>query len=159
MADGKDPEVWVLRLVWASLHRLTMNPWGPGNYLLNLFLICKEDKILSKEDVSIFPDPDEQQPDSSRYWVEIMHRQELLHNQELASWRAAVETAAKLLKQTEHSFLRLAQVMHIWNKEHFFTFHVVSQGFNQENNRRLLKLLLNKMDEDTFGKLDREDDL
>ena len=84
--------------------------------LLNLFLIFKiwglEDKISRREDVSIFPDPDEQ-PDSSRYWVEILHRQELLHNQDLASWRAAVETAAKLLKQTEHSFLRLAQVMHI----------------------------------------------
>jgi hypothetical protein len=83
--------------------------------LLNLFLIFKiwglEDKISRREDVSIFPDPDEQQPDSSRYWVEILHNQELLHNQDLASWRAAVETAAKLLKQTEHSFLSLAQVI------------------------------------------------
>jgi len=114
--------------------------------LLNLFLIYKiwglESKIsLRSENFSSFQVfEQQQQASSSRDWLDVLHKQEILHNQELAGWRAAVEAASKLLQQTENGMLRL------------------TQGFNRETNRRLLKQLL-KLEEDTYGKAMFKDDL
>ena len=60
--------------------------------------------------VSSFQDMVTEEPGTSSDWLDVLHRQEVLHNQDLAGWRAAVETAAKLLQQTEGSMLKLSQV-------------------------------------------------
>jgi len=111
--------------------------------LLNLFLIYKiwglESKMAMKsETFSSFHDKGPREPSSSSDWLDVLHKQEVLHNQDLAGWRAAVESATKLLQQTENSMIRLAQ------------------GFNQESNRRLLQNLL-KYEESTYGKMFKED--
>ena len=111
--------------------------------LLNLFLIYKiwglERKISMKsENLPSFKGFE--QPSTSSDWVDILHKQEILHNQDLAGWRAAVEAASKLLQQTENSMLRM------------------TQGFNRDLNRKLLKQLL-KMEEDTHGKVMFKDEI
>merc|ERR1719312_270770 len=111
--------------------------------LLNLFLIYKiwglESKMAMKsETFSSFHDKGLKEPSSSSDWLDVLHKQEVLHNQDLAGWRAAVESATKLLQQTENSMIRLAQ------------------GFNQESNRRLLQNLL-KYEESTYGKMFKEE--
>lgn len=106
--------------------------------LLNLFLIYKiwglESKMSMKsEKLSGFQSFGSNDPSTSSDWLDILHKQEIVHSHDLNGWREAVETAAKLLQQTENSMLRLAQ------------------GFNRESNRRLLKNLL-KYEEDMYGK-------
>eukprot|EP00092_Neocalanus_flemingeri_P103485 GFUD01132440.1.p1 GENE.GFUD01132440.1~~GFUD01132440.1.p1 ORF type:complete len:529 (-),score=119.34 GFUD01132440.1:262-1848(-) len=113
--------------------------------LLNLFLIYKiwglEAKISMRSDnLSSFQVFEQQPPSTSSDWLDILHKQEILHNQDLAGWRAAVEAASRLLQQTENSMLRL------------------TQGFNRESNRRLLKHLL-KLEEDTYGKAMFKDEM
>ena len=85
--------------------------------LLNLFLIYKiwglESKIMRQSgSESSFQDMVAEEPGTgtSSDWLDVLHRQEVLHNQDLAGWRAVVETAAKLLQQTEGSMLKLSQV-------------------------------------------------
>jgi len=111
--------------------------------LLNLFLVFKiwalESKIaMTSESFVNFGSPGTREPSSSSEWLDILHKQEVLHSQDLAGWKAAVESAAKLLQQTENNMLRL------------------SQGFNRESNRRLLQNLL-KYEENTYGKMFKED--
>lgn len=111
--------------------------------LLNLFLIFKiwglESKMAMKsETLGNFHEQSIKEPSSRNEWLDVLHKQEVLHNQDLAGWKAAVESATKLLQQTENSMLRL------------------SQGFNQESNRRLLQNLL-KYEQSTYGKIFKED--
>ena len=48
-------------------------------------------------------------PSTSSDWLDILQKQEILHNQDLANWKTAVEAAARLLHQTENSMGRLNQ--------------------------------------------------
>ena len=86
--------------------------------LLNLFLIYKiwglESKMSMKsEKLSGFPSFGSDDPSTSSDWLDILHKQEIVHSHDLNGWREAVETAAKLLQQTENSMLRLAQVIRL----------------------------------------------
>jgi len=102
--------------------------------ILNIFLIYKiwglENKMLMKTETETVSNLIFDKPSTSSDWLDILQKQEILHNQDLANWKTAVEAAARLLHQTENSMGRL------------------NQAFTQESNRRLLKELLKN--EETF---------
>ena len=83
--------------------------------LLNLFLVFKiwalESKMaMTSEHFANSVNTGAREPSSSSEWLDILHKQEVLHSRDLAGWKAAVESAAKLLQQTENNMLRLSQV-------------------------------------------------
>ena len=47
-------------------------------------------------------------PQTTKDWMDILQKQETMHNQELEAWKAAVETASSLLKHTERNLKGMA---------------------------------------------------
>ena len=82
--------------------------------ILNIFLVYKmwslESKIsLKSESLSSYQLFSVEPPQRTSDWLEILQKQELLHNQELTNWKTAVEAATDLLHQTEKSMLGVAK--------------------------------------------------
>lgn len=78
--------------------------------LLNIFLIYK---VWSLEDRmgggGVPRETGGRVYSHSGSWIEVLKEQETLHHRDLQAWRAAVESATRLLQQTERSMVRLAQ--------------------------------------------------
>lgn len=106
--------------------------------ILNVFLVIKmwslENKISDhSESLLSYPILKAESPKSTNEWLDILQKQEVLHNQELISWRTAVDAALKLLQQTERSMMGVAD-----------TFTVDTGG-------QIIRNLL-KVDADTYKK-------
>ena len=106
--------------------------------ILNVFLVIKmwslENKISDhSESLISYPILKAESPKSTNEWLDILQKQEVLHNQELISWRTAVDAALKLLQQTERSMMGVADT------------------FSRDNSGQMIRNLL-KVDADTYKK-------
>ena len=82
--------------------------------ILNMFLVYKmwslESKLSYKsESLAQYQLLRAEPPQSSKDWIDILQKQETLHNQELESWRTAVESASALLRQSERNMQGMAE--------------------------------------------------
>jgi len=108
--------------------------------LLNMFLVLKiwgiEQKLAYKYDsLPSLQEASLEPPRTASDWLEVLHKQETLHTQELTSWKVAVEATSKLLHQTENSLLAVADS---------FTSDASSQMLKMKN--------LLKIDSDTYNR-------
>ena len=93
-----------------------------------------EDKIsLKSESLSSYQLFRVEPPQRTSDWLEVLQKQELLYNQELANWKTAVDAASELLHQTETSMLGVAR------------------GFTSNSHNQIIRDLLN-IEADTYKK-------
>jgi len=105
--------------------------------LVNFTLVIKiwglEDKLATRQSSNMWDSPPVRGGGGD--WVDVLRKQEIQHNQDMANWKASVEAASLLLRQTEQNIVRITQ-----------------ESFNRDLNHQLLKHIL-KLEEDTFRKV------